>query len=776
MTQSRRIFTIIGLMTLSLLLALGGLAVAEGAALRPVAVREADTGDSSANAIQASVPLTTPTLAAPTGTATPDGLPHITEFYLSASPDGTAQQSFPEGTSAVYVHYDYANFQTAHTVTVQLRDTYGLVFWRSDLSHTGAGTEVLTVTAQSVYQNYLGLTERAADQMVSDLTQAISSTTASRLQLYVSNALGASRDLDTALQQLIRYTPPAAIPQLADALGQLHDAQEAGVAAIQAGTNLSVAQQHARDALMHAQHAQTAIAAVSAAGPNAAVNSLPGTIDEPHIANIRIDLYPVETIEWVVQNPSVYRRLAAPLRRGVQNRLTIVSITNFSNSSANLTVQYFSRGSNQVLLTQSITLGGRNTTTINIQDLNDLPSNYDGYALVTADEPIGVAVSQRTPEQTVTPSPTITPGGPTSTSTPSPTRTLTPGPSPTSAASPTPSPSPTLCPQATPEALFVDPVTSPTELLSQSIKVYIGNGDVVTVTTVSGAFSAMGDFSTSNPASVNVTLLPNTTHDLVVVAHVALRPGPGGCTYGGYTLTTTRDRNGAPLTIVQQSPTLPPGVTPSPTATLKPETSTPTPTLVPTNTSTPTVTSTPTLTPTPTPATLLLTPAASGSGYVTSQDRNRNYFGTRILWTGIDSRPFTPVILHGAMQFDLSALPADAEIVSAEMTFIGTSSVYLDPGTGGNWRLRLLDESVDPNWTRLNYHHIHNAPVDATSPTVLRTADIATGRMNTFTLDATGVAQLHERLRTTRHASFRLDLEPCLVLAVPFSVGMRHPR
>jgi hypothetical protein len=124
----------------------------------------------------------------------------------------------------------------------------------------------------------------------------------------------------------------------------------------------------------------------------------------------------------------------------------------------------------------------------------------------------------------------------------------------------------------------------------------------------------------------------------------------------------------------------------------------------------------------------------------------------------MDSRPFTPVILHGAMQFDLSGLPADAEIVSAELTLTGASSIYLDPGTGGEWRLRLLDESVDTNWTRLNYYHIHNAAVDATSPTVLRTSDVVVGRMNTFTLDAAGVAELHDRLRTTKRASFRLDL------------------
>ena len=67
------------------------------------------------------------------------------------------------------------------------------------------------------------------------------------------------------------------------------------------------------------------------------------------------------------------------------------------------------------------------------------------------------------------------------------------------------------------------------------------------------------------------------------------------------------------------------------------------------------------------------------------------------------------------MQFDLGALPADAKIVSAQLSLMGMSRVYFDPGTGGIWRLSLLDSSVDMNWTQLNYYQIHNAGVKATS-------------------------------------------------------------
>jgi hypothetical protein len=119
--------------------------------------------------------------------------------------------------------------------------------------------------------------------------------------------------------------------------------------------------------------------------------------------------------------------------------------------------------------------------------------------------------------------------------------------------SPSPSPSPTLCPQATPELLAVEPVTSPTILLSQVVTVHIGNGEAVTVTAESGTFTTTGSFGAfSSPALVDVALINNITHHLSVKARVRI-VNVGGCQYGGYTLSTVQDRFGAPLTIVQES-------------------------------------------------------------------------------------------------------------------------------------------------------------------------------------------------------------------------------
>ena len=126
------------------------------------------------------------------------------------------------------------------------------------------------------------------------------------------------------------------------------------------------------------------------------------------------------------------------------------------------------------------------------------------------------------------------------------------GPTPTATPMPTPTATPTSfpCPTATPQPLWVEPVTSPTDELSQLVTVYIGDGERVTVTTASGVFTSV---AAVNQHQLNISLLPNTTHNLTVTAKVKRHTGPGTCTTGGYTLSTTRDRNGGALVIEQRS-------------------------------------------------------------------------------------------------------------------------------------------------------------------------------------------------------------------------------
>jgi hypothetical protein len=122
---------------------------------------------------------------------------------------------------------------------------------------------------------------------------------------------------------------------------------------------------------------------------------------------------------------------------------------------------------------------------------------------------------------------------------------------PTATDSAVPTLTPTLCPAATPEPLWVEPVTSPTDQFTQVITVRLGNGEWVNVAAESGAFTVTGSFNAySQPALVEMGLLPNTTHHVRVTGRVRVVKR-NGCVYGGYTLSTIRDRFGGPLVITQ---------------------------------------------------------------------------------------------------------------------------------------------------------------------------------------------------------------------------------
>ncbi len=126
-----------------------------------------------------------------------------------------------------------------------------------------------------------------------------------------------------------------------------------------------------------------------------------------------------------------------------------------------------------------------------------------------------------------------------------------------------PSPSPTTgCPiPATPEPLWVNPVQSPTNLLSQKISITLGRGREITIASEAGMITRQGDFSIARPVEIEIPLVPNAQNNLLVSGRVEYA---AGCSY---TLQTRVDRVGNPLVIVQNSlGVLSPSVTPTPPA------------------------------------------------------------------------------------------------------------------------------------------------------------------------------------------------------------------
>ncbi len=152
-------------------------------------------------------------------------------------------------------------------------------------------------------------------------------------------------------------------------------------------------------------------------------------------------------------------------------------------------------------------------------------------------------------------------------------------------------------------------------------------------------------------------------------------------------------------------------------------------------------------------------PAEVGvTGYVDSWNRLGNYFGSGFLYTGLDSRPKTPRVLHGAFQFDLASwVPADGMITKAQVELTGRTARYTTPEVPATFDLQLLSSQVDDQWASLGYWHIHNAPVEATIPPELTGEEVGAGVVNTFTFTDEQLVALQGRLNGSGRASFRLD-------------------
>jgi endoglucanase len=186
----------------------------------------------------------------------------------------------------------------------------------------------------------------------------------------------------------------------------------------------------------------------------------------------------------------------------------------------------------------------------------------------------GVVSSTPTPTPSRTFTPTVITNTPTRTNTPgitnTPTLTRTISPTLTRTATPTGG----ACVFPTQEVLRVSPVTSPTSATTQVVTVTLNNGISATVTGPAGSFTLAG----SGLFNITVNLVQNSTNNLQVQGTVQVSPG---CTY---TLSTSVDTNGNPLSIVQTSgvitstptrtstPTIPPVITNTPTRTFTPTT------------------------------------------------------------------------------------------------------------------------------------------------------------------------------------------------------------
>lgn len=176
----------------------------------------------------------------------------------------------------------------------------------------------------------------------------------------------------------------------------------------------------------------------------------------------------------------------------------------------------------------------------------------------------------------------------------------------------------------------------------------------------------------------------------------------------------------------------------------------------------PGLTPTPTQTTSPTPPSgggdvnvLDIKPAEDSVGWVVSNQPNSNQFGDDDLYAGV----YTGNIYMSGIQFDLSPLPAGAEILDAELRLTGQTRQYLSGE--GTWVVEMLTSAIDAGWPGHGYTDIANAASvgalkdQEDNDFTLEPDQLDVDRVNVLGMTDTLLRELIARRGSTGRVSFR---------------------
>lgn len=163
----------------------------------------------------------------------------------------------------------------------------------------------------------------------------------------------------------------------------------------------------------------------------------------------------------------------------------------------------------------------------------------------------------------------------------------------------------------------------------------------------------------------------------------------------------------------------------------------------------------PTITPTPTPTPaglwyVELRPPPQAVGWVRSDQPHRGNWGDDDTYSG----SLAGLIFHGAVQFDLTQLPANARIQRAQLILTGQDEA--NRRAGGQWAIRLLGADADYGWTSHGYTVVHGVSVVDTIG-VLNASELGEGKTNNLEFTVGQVLELQQRRLSTGLVSFRFD-------------------
>lgn len=146
-----------------------------------------------------------------------------------------------------------------------------------------------------------------------------------------------------------------------------------------------------------------------------------------------------------------------------------------------------------------------------------------------------------------------------------------------------------------------------------------------------------------------------------------------------------------------------------------------------------------------------ITPRETAVGWVASDEPDANYFGDDDVYAGF----YNGLIHLGAVQFDLSSVPAEAQITGATLKLTGQTVVYL---TGnGSWEVHMLASDADAGWPSHGYSAIANASSVGIVGEPLEASDLGANQDNVLTFSDTLLEEIDRRVHGNGFASFRID-------------------
>ncbi len=154
-------------------------------------------------------------------------------------------------------------------------------------------------------------------------------------------------------------------------------------------------------------------------------------------------------------------------------------------------------------------------------------------------------------------------------------------------------------------------------------------------------------------------------------------------------------------------------------------------------------------TPRPEEIDLMLPPQSGAAGWATSLD-GRAYLAESEIHVGyFDGHTFL-----GALQFDLSAVPAGATITYASLELTGLDAQNTSPG--GKWQLYLLNPAINAGWSTLSYDMLRRATTEIMVGPALTSTDLSQGQVNSFRFGSEQLVVLQSHLPGGL-VSFRLE-------------------